>query len=124
MHPSIALAFADELEKISSEQEHAARFKEKCRKGKDGCIEWTGANNSDGYPAMKWDGKVRLASHVAWRLQHGEFPKAADVLCHTCDNPSCVSVSHMKSGDQADNLRDMREKGRSRPGGVLQPKGA
>lgn len=37
------------------------------------------------------------------------------VVMHTCDNPRCVNVQHLVPGTQAQNLADMRNKGRSRP---------
>jgi hypothetical protein len=35
------------------------------------------------------------------------------VVMHLCDNPRCINPQHLKLGSQAENLADMRSKGRS-----------
>lgn len=77
-----------------------------------GCTEWIGALDHRGYGKMRVGNKLVGTHRVAWELEHGPIPEGM-VIMHTCDNPRCIRVSHLKLGTQADNMRDKRDKGRS-----------
>lgn len=36
-----------------------------------------------------------------------------EVVRHTCDNPRCIEITHLRAGTQVDNMADMRERGRA-----------
>jgi hypothetical protein len=78
------------------------------------CIEWTGSLDRAGYGKL-WASRGRttlvhrqvMEDHLGRRLGRWE------IVRHTCDNPSCVNLDHLRLGTQGDNIRDMHAKGRS-----------
>lgn len=81
-----------------------------------GCWEWTASLNQHGYGNLPSRigaaGKNELLSHrVSWIINIGPIPDGADVL-HQCDNPKCVRPDHLFLGTHAENMKDMKNKGR------------
>ena len=80
----------------------------------DGCWVWQGSTRND-YGQLKHEGR-NLSTHVwSWKVTNGDIPEGLFV-CHACDDPPCINPDHLFLGTQADNLRDMSEKGRGRKG--------
>lgn len=77
-----------------------------------GCWLWGGKVNRDGYGYLHADGRTRLAHRYWWRNLIGEIPAGMCVL-HKCDTPSCVNPDHLFLGTQAENMQDMKIKGRA-----------
>jgi hypothetical protein len=90
------------------------RFWAKVRK-RDGCWEWTGAKNADGYGMIGVNGvghKRHAPAHrVSWELHYGHIPTGMWVL-HHCDNPPCIRPDHLFIGDRSANMKDCAAKGR------------
>jgi len=96
-------------------EKHIARFQSRIAKGAPNeCWEWQSYTfGSLGYGCFKAFYEGWGAHRVAYYLCYGEDPGELCV-CHLCDNPVCCNPSHLWLGTPADNIRDMREKGRSR----------
>lgn len=80
--------------------------------GPDACHPWTGASDENGYGIIRWNGRDQRAHRVAYFLYTGqEIPSELDG-CHKCDDPPCCNGVHIFPGTRAENLADMRTKGR------------
>lgn len=80
----------------------------------DGCWEWTGARDPNGYGRVHRAGVPIALAHRFALAQFGEA--LGDVVLHRCDNPGCVRPDHLRSATQADNCRDAAAKGRTNNG--------
>jgi hypothetical protein len=90
----------------------------------DTCWIWTGPRyRSGGYGRLLLRGKQARAHRVVWELLHGPIPDGLWVL-HHCDNPPCVRPDHLYLGTSEDNVRDMVERVRYRPGPGSTPENA
>lgn len=86
-----------------------------------GCLEWTGKRNAGGYGLLSVPKEVRptgrksrdvLVSRLQFFIRDGVWPDSGMYVCHTCDNPRCVEMSHLFIGTPSDNQRDRVDKGR------------
>jgi hypothetical protein len=74
-----------------------------------------GAKNHGGYGVMTVSGGAqKRATHIAMLLFHGVRVPRGSIVCHHCDNPSCVNPEHLFLGTHRTNADDMRSKGRSK----------
>ena len=94
------------------------RFWEKVDRsdGPEACWPWVASLTSNGYGYFnhsqpKRFGQTTKAHRIAFILTKGSLFHGMNVL-HICDNPPCCNPSHLFSGTQKDNYRDMVAKGR------------
>jgi hypothetical protein len=80
-------------------------------KSKKGCWEWIGGSRGNGYGAIKHEGKVIDTHRVSYMVYKGKIPEGL-LVCHTCDNTSCVNPNHLFLGTYSDNAQDCLRKGR------------
>lgn len=77
----------------------------------NGCIEWLGFVNKNGYAYMRFKNKRKTVHRWAYELCFGAIPNGMYV-CHKCDNRKCLNINHLFLGTQADNMKDMVSKNR------------
>jgi len=77
----------------------------------DSCWLWTGSKTIGGYGQFPYKRIPLLAHRVSYLISCGDIPDGL-IVCHHCDNPSCVRPDHLFVGTHKDNFEDMVKKGR------------
>jgi hypothetical protein len=77
------------------------------------CWNWIGFKDRDGYGIFGCNGKKHRAHRWIYQ-QNNSLPKGK-LVCHTCDNPSCVNPKHLYAGSHRDNVNDAYRRKRKIP---------
>ena len=79
------------------------------------CWLWQGSKDRQGYGRIKSPGmRVNLKAHrVAYAMSAGIDP-GAELVLHSCDNPSCCNPAHLSVGTHGENMQQMYDRGRRR----------
>lgn len=91
-------------------EKYVVRFYSKINKT-DTCWLWTNHLDKDGYGSMRVY-KTRLQAHRLSYIIHKNNKIKNKLICHSCDNPTCVNPQHLFIGTHQDNVDDMFKKGR------------
>jgi len=74
-----------------------------------------------GYGHVNLNGKVWLASRLAYYLHSGELTEGSHI-CHKCDNPPCINPDHLYEGNAKTNAQDKKDRNRyTTPRGIDSP---
>lgn len=91
----------------------------------EGCWEWVGPADKDGYGVFRGvfeDVPYQRAHRYSWALHNKQQIPKGMLICHQCDNPKCVNPDHLFIGTGGDNMRDKVAKGRhNAPKGAAAP---
>lgn len=77
------------------------------------CWIWQGAKDKNGYGQIRPNGSTEMvkAHRASFYLRWGIVDNSK-LVCHSCDNPSCVNPDHLFLGSPKDNAVDRDTKGR------------
>lgn len=79
------------------------------------CLIWKNvlSYDKDGYPRVRFSGRIKRLNRVSYTVFKGEIPDGL-IVRHTCDNPNCVDPDHLELGTHGDNKADAILRGRCR----------
>ncbi|MBV9546887.1 MAG: HNH endonuclease, partial [Chloroflexi bacterium] len=75
----------------------------------DGCREWRGSYDRDGYGQAWYQGHRRQAHRLLAIWEHGDIPRSWEVD-HTCRHRWCVEISHLEPSPRAEHRRREAER--------------
>lgn len=80
------------------------------------CWLWTAKKDSRGYGIFYPIREKPVRAHrFSWEFFNKKKIEAGLVVCHSCDNPSCVNPKHLRAAPQAFNVREAIERKRWKP---------
>ncbi len=80
------------------------------------CWEWKAAKHRKGYGVFCNIDRPNMTQAHRWSALFAGMEVDGNYVRHKCDNVGCVNPNHLETGTHIDNMRDMRERGRSSRG--------
>lgn len=102
------------LRKHTPENAHEWFWSKTVREGE--CLIWNGHKTWGGYGLVSYEGRMQVASRVAYRLALGAIPEGHEI-CHMCpggDRQDCVNPDHLYTDTHSGNMKDSHAKRRAR----------
>lgn len=72
------------------------------KSGPNGCWEWIGAKNPNGYGNIRVKGETLQSHRVVWEMTNGPIPSGKQ-LDHICHNRGCVNPDHLRLASPTEN---------------------
>lgn len=86
------------------------------KRGTKDCWNWIGGRGDRfGHGGFSINQSPFYAHRVAFKLHHKQINNNL-LVCHKCDNPSCVNPRHLYQGSDQDNANDKLARGRQNKG--------
>ena len=81
-------------------------------KDDNNCWNWQGYKTKFGHGQIRFNNVTMYVHRASYETFVGKIDEG-NVICHRCDNPSCINPNHLFMDNQFGNVKDMVWKNRS-----------